>query len=240
MLITANRIPNFILLAVPATLEPSSLNTMIAFATGGLLGDVFLHLVPHSFFGEGAEGHHHGRSVLVDEKRSIVIGCVRPSSRVTGLETEADWGRGAIFAGFAAFFVLDKTMRVLSAQTGDEGHSHGHSHSHSHSPVAAKSSAVEGTPDASGLRSRSKNEAAGSSTATDDKVAAPEVNPSLKLSAYLNLFGDFTHNITDGLAMAASFYSSPALGAVTTIATFCHEIPHEVSLLACPAKQSIG
>jgi hypothetical protein len=46
------------------------------------------------------------------------------------------------------------------------------------------------------------------------------------------LFGDFTHNITDGLAMAASFYSSPALGAVTTIATFCHEIPHEVSLFS--------
>jgi zinc transporter 7 len=45
---------------------------MIAFATGGLLGDVFLHLVPHSFFGEGADGHH--RAVVVEEKRNIVIG----------------------------------------------------------------------------------------------------------------------------------------------------------------------
>jgi hypothetical protein len=69
-------IPNFILLAVPATLDPSSLNTMIAFATGGLLGDVFLHLVPHSFSGEGAEGHH--RAVVVEEKRNIVIGSVSP------------------------------------------------------------------------------------------------------------------------------------------------------------------
>jgi zinc transporter 7 len=42
---------------------------MIAFATGGLLGDVFLHLVPHSFFGEG----HHG-AIVVEEKRNIVIG----------------------------------------------------------------------------------------------------------------------------------------------------------------------
>ena len=68
-------IPNFILLAVPATLEPSSLNTMIAFATGGLLGDVFLHLVPHSFFGEHS-GDHGLTAVVVEEKRNIIIGCV--------------------------------------------------------------------------------------------------------------------------------------------------------------------
>lgn len=37
------------------------------------------------------------------------------------------------------------------------------------------------------------------------------------------------HNITDGLAMAASFYASPQLGAISTVATFMHEIPHEVS-----------
>lgn len=46
---------------------------MIAFATGGLLGDVFLHLVPHSFFGGDGEDCH-GRTIQVDEKRNIVIG----------------------------------------------------------------------------------------------------------------------------------------------------------------------
>jgi len=48
---------------------------MIAFATGGLLGDVFLHLVPHSFFGEGHDDGHH-RAVVVEEKRNVVIGSV--------------------------------------------------------------------------------------------------------------------------------------------------------------------
>jgi len=121
-------------------------------------------------------------------------------------------------------------MRVLSAQAGGEGHSHSHSHSHSHTPAqvdsTAKSSSIE-TTDTSNIVSRSKG--SGEKVEKVTQVEAKEVNPSLKLSAYLNLFGDFTHNITDGLAMAASFYSSPALGAVTTIATFCHEIPHEVS-----------
>jgi len=54
-------------------------------------------------------------------------------------------------------------------------------------------------------------------------------NAPSKLSAYLNLFGDFVHNITDGLAMAASFYSSPLIGATTTLACFAHEIPHEIA-----------
>jgi zinc transporter 7 len=128
--------------------------------------------------------------------------------------------------GFAAFFVLDKTMRVLSASA-DGGHSHGHSHSHSHShaPSSATSTAIK--PASGELKSRKSP-----SDVLETKPvppALPEINPSLRLSAYLNLFGDFTHNITDGLAMAASFYSSPALGAVTTFATFCHEIPHEIA-----------
>lgn len=53
-------------------------------------------------------------------------------------------------------------------------------------------------------------------------------SPSIRLSAYLNLIADFTHNITDGLAISSSFYASPTLGATTTVAVFFHEIPHEV------------
>lgn len=136
---------------------------------------------------------------------------------------------GAIFVGFAAFFVLDKTMRVLNASAGEEGHSHGHghSHSHSHSHSTATSSAVK--PASGELRQRKSPSDVTEIEPKAPGTPEPEVNPSLRLSAYLNLFGDFTHNITDGLAMAASFYSSPALGAVTTIATFCHEIPHEIA-----------
>lgn len=57
---------------------------------------------------------------------------------------------------------------------------------------------------------------------------ASPATPSIRLSAYLNLIADFTHNITDGLALSSSFYASPTLGATTTVAVFFHEIPHEV------------
>ncbi|KAF8525774.1 ZIP-like iron-zinc transporter [Hysterangium stoloniferum] len=191
-------VPNMILAFIPAQISPNTLNTMTAFATGGLLSDVFLHLVPHSFLGESQGGGV--RLVLVEEKRNILVGL-------------------AIFIGFAAFFIMEKSLRVLGGE--EEGHSH--SHSHSHSPPTSVSSAVESSSK-DGLRARKDKGGAPVEEPIEGKVNAPS-----KLSAYLNLFGDFVHNITDGLAMAASFYSSPLIGATTTLACFAHEIPHEIA-----------
>ncbi|OMJ83159.1 hypothetical protein SteCoe_16013 [Stentor coeruleus] len=47
-------------------------------------------------------------------------------------------------------------------------------------------------------------------------------------SAFLLLLADFLHNITDGMAIGASYSISPTLGISTTIAIFFHEIAHEV------------
>ena len=48
--------PNFILALVPTNVDPSSLNVMVAFAVGGLLGDTLFHLLPEIFLGEVPEG----------------------------------------------------------------------------------------------------------------------------------------------------------------------------------------
>lgn len=78
------------------------------------------------------------------------------------------------------------------------------------------------------MRAR-KAEKTDSKTITDtDKNIGKEPSTSVKLGGYLNLIADFTHNITDGLALSSSFYASPTLGATTTVAVFFHEIPHEV------------
>jgi len=63
---------------------------------------------------------------------------------------------------------------------------------------------------------------------SSDAAKEKGASQSIRLSAYLNLIADFTHNITDGLAMSSSFYASPTLGATTAVAVFFHEIPHEV------------
>lgn len=44
----------------------------------------------------------------------------------------------------------------------------------------------------------------------------------------INLIGDAVHNFIDGVLIAASYLVSPALGASTTLAVFCHELPQEV------------
>jgi len=173
---------------------------MTAFATGGLLSDVFLHLVPHSFMGE----HHGVHFLMVEDKRNIIIGL-------------------GIFSGFASFFMMEKTLRVL----GSEGGGHSHSHSHSVEGSTAHSSGIEISRGNGELKPR-KERKEGQEKEELKEERSSQNGPS-KLSAYLNLFGDFVHNITDGLAMAASFYSSPLIGATTTLACFAHEIPHEIA-----------
>ena len=50
----------------------------------------------------------------------------------------------------------------------------------------------------------------------------------IKVSGYLNLAADFTHNFTDGLAIGASFLVSRNLGIITTLTILLHEVPHEI------------
>lgn len=49
---------------------------------------------------------------------------------------------------------------------------------------------------------------------------------------YLTIFGDALHNFLDGMAIAASFLVSPALGIATSIAVIFHEIPQEIGQFA--------
>jgi zinc transporter 7 len=128
----------------------------------------------------------------------------------------------AIMVGFMVFVAMDKGLRIA---TGGAGHSHDHEHNHSTSDIdTSLTTGLEKTPNGKTRARKSKAASPNGGKA----VVKKEASQSIKLSAYLNLIADFTHNITDGLAMSSSFYASPTVGATTTMAVFFHEIPHEV------------
>lgn len=195
--------PNFILALVPTDVDPSSLNIMVAFAVGGLLGDVLFHLMPEIFLGEVPEGEV--RAVFVEPNKNLLLGV-------------------AIMIGFVVFVGMDKGLRIA---TGGEGHTHSHepaeSNGHAVGSVKGSTTGASTTPSSAEVRQRKS----GQSSSTPSKAIDPP-KKEVKLSAYLNILADFTHNITDGLALSSSFYASPTIGATTTLAVFCHEIPHEV------------
>ena len=177
---------------------------MVAFAVGGLLGDTLFHLLPEIFLGE-AEADH-ARFVLVNPNKNLLLGV-------------------AIMVGFLTFVAMDKGLRIA---TGGEG---GHDHSHSQEKDGSKEIASATTSSAAPQPANGELKLRKSKTATAEGSSggkSSEPTTSIRLSAYLNLIADFTHNITDGLALSSSFYASPTLGATTTMAVFFHEIPHEV------------
>lgn len=184
---------------------------MVAFAVGGLMGDTLFHLLPEIFLGE--DSPEKARFVLVEPNRNLLLGV-------------------AILVGFMTFVAMDKGLRIATGGEGghDHGHAHNHAHDHQDGADGATSTAIEGA-DANGVKARKAKDTTTTTTITTGEKEATEkkeMNSSVKLAGILNMIADFTHNITDGLAMSASFYASPTVGATTTMAVFFHEIPHEV------------
>ncbi|GAB7365646.1 hypothetical protein MBLNU230_g6710t1 [Neophaeotheca triangularis] len=195
--------PNLLLALCPTDIDPRNLNIMVAFAVGGLLGDTLFHLLPEIFLGEVPAGEV--RAVLVEPNKNLLLGV-------------------AIMVGFVTFVAMDKGLRIA---TGGEGHTHDHSGHDSASTSNGSTTTATSQPDTSSLKQR-KPRMEATSTDTTKTIETKSPRKEIKLSAYLNIIADFTHNITDGLALSSSFYASPTIGATTTLAVFCHEIPHEV------------
>ncbi|KAL0589428.1 hypothetical protein ABG067_002332 [Albugo candida] len=218
--------------------QKNSLRAFLGFTAGGLLGDAFLHLMPHSM---SIHTHHdesfsdHGTSL--NYKHSHTLSDLRAwlwtIAGIVGFfvldkvhsHTLSDlrawlW----TIAGIVGFFVLDKVVRLK----------HG---SHSHSVIDSVSvnkpdhtEKLSGTtpPLSSVTRRLSKCKA-------DINVEVNNLNQSARMepntrniaaSGYLNLVADFSHNFTDGLAIGATFLRGS--GWQTTIAILLHELPHEL------------
>lgn len=197
--------PCFILLFIPIQdNSPSNgpwLKVLLAFGSGGLLGDAFLHLIPHAqpaSSGSHSHSHSHGSGGHSHEPHDMSVG-------------------GWVLAGIIAFLVVEKVVRIIR---GEDGHGHGHSHGPPAKSTKAKHSDDES--DDSCTSKKSSDEKKDISHLDDHK------HEGIKVAAYLNLVADFAHNFTDGLAIGASFIAGTTVGIVTMVTVLVHEIPHEI------------
>merc|ERR1712021_36462 len=220
--------PYFILFFVPVEKNTEEtkplLNILLAFASGGLLGDAFLHLIPHashSHLPEADHGHSHDHGHAHEAESH---GHSHSAEMAIGLN---------VLAGILAFMCVELFVRHVK---GSHGHSHG-GHGHSH---GAKAKAVEEEKKEEKKDDKSDDEQSEKSEKSDEKTdesddkksvekkEEKEPEQELAVAAWLNLAADFAHNFTDGLAIGASFLAGQNIGVITTLTILLHEVPHEI------------
>eukprot|EP01128_Nolandella_sp_AFSM9_P011774 TRINITY_DN8699_c0_g1_i1.p1 TRINITY_DN8699_c0_g1~~TRINITY_DN8699_c0_g1_i1.p1 ORF type:complete len:400 (+),score=85.52 TRINITY_DN8699_c0_g1_i1:79-1200(+) len=233
--------PILVLAFVPLTrtingvekVDKKLLKTLLAFAVGGLLGDVFLHLLPHA----QSSGHGHSHAHAPPSGHPVESPPHGEEGHVHENEQAESPGHGAeeahdhsgemyiglcILLGMFVFFILEK----IAVLNNGGGHGHSHEQKHKTDPIGDKIA----------KRTRSKSIQGDLSKEKDSDGLDDVAQERLKASAILNMISDFSHNVTDGLAIAASYLVSKQAGYGTTIAILFHEIPHEIGDLAILAQ----
>nr|XP_017532780.2 zinc transporter ZIP4 isoform X1 [Manis javanica] len=182
------------------------LQAFLSLAVGALTGDALLHLTPK------------------------VLGLHIHSGDSTG--SQPTWRLMVMLGGLYTFFLFETLVNLLLPPDPEDpkdgpcsrgGHSHS-SHSHGVSLQLAPSELL--TPKQSHEGSRADLVAEES-----PELLTPEPrrrSPELRLLPYTITLGDAVHNFADGLAVGAAFTASWKTGLATSLAVFCHEVPHEL------------
>ncbi|CAK9878372.1 unnamed protein product [Sphagnum jensenii] len=213
--------------------SPTVVDALAAFGAGAMLGDAFLHQLPHAF-GYHGHSHPHGHSQNEGHGHSM-------QDLSVGL---------AILGGILLFFIVEKIVRrveELSCKTPGLGHAH-----HHHSQKKQVSEGSEGTHVADGagvedkeikplesnpnLRKRTRGETKEETSIVEtdvskdvDKSKHLLVTSGVHVMGYLNLFSDAVHNFTDGMSLGTAFLLHGTVGGWSrTLFLLAHELPQEV------------
>ena len=165
------------------------LRLLLNFAVGGLLGDVFLHLLPEAW---------------------------GPASGAPG-----DWKIGCwVVLGLISFLLVEKVAGCSEQETAEPAVRH--------TEPVKKAGISSGEGKKNGLVHRNGHTRSGPPHSAAVEGEDGEEGGGINMRGYLNLAANCTDNFTHGLAIAASYVISPTVGALTTAAILCHEVPHEV------------
>ncbi|KAH8268639.1 hypothetical protein KR026_011063 [Drosophila bipectinata] len=180
--------------------ESKLLRVLLSFAVGGLLGDVFLHLLPEAWEGDSQDPSSH------------------PSLR-SGL-----W----VLSGILIFTIVEKIFSGYASADEENPQPkcveiancllrrHGGKLPDGETPDSCGGACdIEDVDKVCFLREREQK--------SKEKKEQPK-----KVAGYLNLLANSIDNFTHGLAVAGSFLVSFRHGVLATFAILLHEIPHEV------------
>ncbi|KAL9693013.1 hypothetical protein quinque_012298 [Culex quinquefasciatus] len=184
--------------------ESKTLKVLLSFAVGGLLGDVFLHLLPEAWSGDvsrgGEDGHPAMRSGLWILGGVLIFTIVE---KIFSGYTNADENNPQPKCIEITSCLLRQTGGKLPEGFVGCGQGGG-------------ACDIEDVPNGCFLAGKEKEE---------KKEGG---GGGKKVAGYLNLLANSIDNFTHGLAVAGSFLVSFRHGVLATFAILLHEIPHEV------------
>jgi len=259
--------PFFILFLIPLDNTEASqplLKVLLSFAAGGLLGDALLHLIPHALMaageaGEGGQhshshsheshGHSHGEGgghahdmtvglwvlsgivafLMVEKFVRIVKGGHGHSHGPAPVQTESEKSEDSAAKPSGS----SEKKKKEKVSDDEEEVEKDVSEENKKEKKSSKTDKKEKSP----KQTKSKD-AKGKPVKTKD-VAVTAPKSDIKVAGYLNLAADFTHNLTDGLAIGASYLAGHSIGVVTTITIVLHEVPHEIGDFAILVQSGV-
>jgi zinc transporter 7 len=254
-------LPNALLLLIPTHLlvgddgvRSSVLSTaginyqslMLSFSAAGLMGDVFIHTLPHllsSHNNHGSHVHHHGEEEEGEEHSSS-----------TGRTDRNMLISLTLLVGYLTFLTVERLFTCNHSHHDKMHNEDAHVQRTPHNgATTAVVNAVNDSShgDRSSLVRRSKGDNAqfkaahkdgpidnkeplfeGSKHGTEDgkqsRWPLVEALRNLHVTGWLNLVADSLHNFTDGIAIGASFANGRGLAYATFLSVIIHEIPHEL------------
>ncbi|CAD5111469.1 DgyrCDS780 [Dimorphilus gyrociliatus] len=197
----------------------------LGLAAGALLGDTFLHLIPHSLGlhnhdnhdhdhdhghnHSGSDNHTHPLSLShrnnIEYKNFFTVQHEHEGETSSGIKVEPFvWKMLSTLASLWAFFALQYILHYFSERLQD-------------------SSTVQPVIDPENLNEKPLEKV---ESIEEEK---PKIHRSV---AWMATIGDGVHNFADGLAIGAAFSVGWKSGISTSLAVLLHEVPHEIGDMA--------
>ncbi|KAL4586474.1 hypothetical protein LXL04_011110 [Taraxacum kok-saghyz] len=200
-------------------------DSLAVFGAGAMLGDAFLHQLPHAFGGGHSHSHDDNHTEDAHDHDHS-----HPPSHSHSIE-DLSIGLSILF-GIVVFLLVEKIVRYVEAGSRG-GNSWGHGHHHHHKKTESSDDILKAEKQSeSSIRKRNV-------TTNSDKIdSVAEIGPksdeepaqsSNLVFGYLNLFSDGVHNFTDGMALGSAFLLYGSVGGWSrTLFLLAHELPQEI------------